>query len=69
MPQIVGIGASAGELELLERFLAAAPKSSGFAYVMVQHVDPTHKALLAELLQRVTTTMHYYHAHLRGDSV
>ena len=54
MPQIVGIGASAGGLEALERFLAAVPKSSGFAFVVVQHLDPTHKAMLAELLQRVT---------------
>jgi two-component system CheB/CheR fusion protein len=50
----VGIGASAGGLEVLERFLAAVPKSSGFAYVVIQHLDPTHKALLAELLQRIT---------------
>jgi two-component system CheB/CheR fusion protein len=55
MPQIVGIGASAGGLDALERFLAGVAKSSGFAYIVVQHLDPTHKALLAELLQRVTT--------------
>ena len=52
--RIVGIGASAGGLEPLEQFLAHVPPKSGLAYVVVQHLDPTQKALLAELLQRVT---------------
>ena len=52
--RIVGLGASAGGLEPLQQFLAAVPAGSGLAYVVVQHMDPTHKALLGELLQRVT---------------
>ena len=52
--RIVGLGASAGGLEPLEQFLAGVPASSGLAYVVVQHMDPTHKALLGELLQRTT---------------
>jgi two-component system CheB/CheR fusion protein len=52
--RIVGIGASAGGLAALERFLASVPADSGLAYVVVQHLDPTHKAMLTELLQRVT---------------
>src|SRR5512145_3551629 len=52
--QIVGLGASAGGLEALEQFLANVPAGSGLAYVVVQHLDPTHKAMLVELLQRVT---------------
>jgi two-component system CheB/CheR fusion protein len=51
---IVGIGASAGGLEALELFLKHMPASSGMAFVIVQHLDPTHKGLMAELLQRVT---------------
>ena len=51
---IVGIGASAGGLEALERLLAAVPAHSGLAWLIVQHLDPTHKAMLAELLQRAT---------------
>ncbi len=51
---IVGIGASAGGLEALEQFLARVPKQSGMAFVIVQHLDPTHKAIVAELLQRAT---------------
>jgi two-component system CheB/CheR fusion protein len=52
--RVVGIGASAGGLAPLEAFLQHVGSSSGLAFVVVQHLDPTHKALLAELLQRVT---------------
>jgi len=51
---IVGIGASAGGLEALELFLANVPQGSGMAFVIVQHLDPTHKGIMPELLQRVT---------------
>src|ERR1700692_2536898 len=51
--RIVGIGASAGGLAALEQFLERVPLRSGLAYIVVQHLDPTHKARLAELLQRV----------------
>jgi len=51
---IVGIGASAGGLEALEQFLRQVPKESGMAFVIVQHLDPTHKGIMPELLQRVT---------------
>lgn len=52
--RIVGIGASAGGLQALEEFLGATPSDSGMAYIVVQHLDPTQPALLAELLQRIT---------------
>lgn len=51
---IVGIGASAGGLEALELFLANVPAGSGMAFVIVQHLDPTHKGVMVELLQRGT---------------
>ncbi|GJI99697.1 chemotaxis protein CheR [Duganella rhizosphaerae] len=51
---VVGIGASAGGLDPICEFLVSVPPASGFAYVVVQHLDPTHKAMLPELLQRVT---------------
>jgi two-component system CheB/CheR fusion protein len=51
---IVGIGASAGGLEAIEQFLRNVPENSGMAYVVVQHLDPTHKGMLPELLQRIT---------------
>ncbi|HEX9778718.1 MAG TPA: chemotaxis protein CheB, partial [Geopsychrobacteraceae bacterium] len=51
---IVGIGASAGGLEALELFLRHVPEDSGMAIVIVQHLDPTHKGIMPELLQRAT---------------
>jgi two-component system CheB/CheR fusion protein len=51
---IVGIGASAGGLEALESFLRHLPDKSGLAFVVVQHLDPTHKGMLVELLARAT---------------
>jgi chemotaxis protein methyltransferase CheR/two-component system CheB/CheR fusion protein len=51
---IVGLGASAGGLEALERFFANVPTPSEIAFVVVQHLGPTYKGMLGELLQRVT---------------
>ena len=51
---IIGIGASAGGLEALEQFMGCVPAGCGMAFVVVQHLDPTRKALMAELLQRST---------------
>ena len=51
---IVGIGASAGGLEALEQFLRQVPEKSGMAFVIVQHLDPTYKGIMPELLQRAT---------------
>lgn len=51
---IVGIGCSAGGLDALDRFFARAPTASGMAFVVIQHLDPTHHSNLPELLQRAT---------------
>ena len=51
---IVGIGASAGGLETLEQFFSKMPENSGMAFVIVQHLDPTHVGMMPELLQRTT---------------
>jgi two-component system CheB/CheR fusion protein len=51
---IVGIGASAGGLEALERFLQRVPPDSGLAYVVVQHLSPEHESSLADILARAT---------------
>ncbi|MEI7891869.1 MAG: chemotaxis protein CheB [Myxococcales bacterium] len=51
---IVGIGASAGGLEALEAFLGHVPKESGMAFVIVQHLDPTHECIMPEILGRST---------------
>ncbi|WP_446745321.1 chemotaxis protein CheB [Silvibacterium acidisoli] len=52
---IVGMGASAGGLEVFEQFFIKAPVDSGMAFVLVPHLDPTHTSILAAILQRNTT--------------
>lgn len=51
---VVGIGASAGGFEALEQFFSSMPPDSGMAFVVVQHLSPDHKSLMAELLSRHT---------------
>jgi two-component system, chemotaxis family, CheB/CheR fusion protein len=52
---IVGIGASAGGLEAFTELLKHLPATTGMAYVLVQHLDPTHVSLLVDLLARTTS--------------
>lgn len=49
---IVGLGASAGGFEVLQRFLASTSPDSGIAYIVVQHLDPTRVSELPALLAR-----------------
>jgi len=51
---IVGIGASAGGLEAFKQFLCAMPSDSGAALVLVQHLDPNHESMMADLLGKYT---------------
>ena len=51
---VVGIGASAGGLEALRDMLAPASLPTGLAFVIVQHLDPNHESMLAQLLDRTT---------------
>ena len=51
---VVGLGASAGGLEPLQEFLEHVPAQSGLAFVVVQHLEPRHPSILAELLGRHT---------------
>ncbi|HEY8925187.1 MAG TPA: chemotaxis protein CheB, partial [Polyangia bacterium] len=53
-PFVVGIGASAGGLEALERFFGSLPDKIGMAFVVVQHLSPDFKSLMDELLARHT---------------
>jgi two-component system CheB/CheR fusion protein len=39
----------------LEHFLSHVPRHSGLAFVIVQHLDPTRKGIMPELLQRNTS--------------
>lgn len=53
---IVGIGASAGGLMAIEAFFSGMPsdRDPGMAFVLVQHLDPDHKSILADLVKRYT---------------
>ncbi|MES9927479.1 MAG: chemotaxis protein CheB, partial [Candidatus Thiodiazotropha sp. 6PDIVS] len=51
---IVGVGASAGGLEAIEAFFKEMPPVSGVAFVVIQHLSPDHKSLMAELLSKRT---------------
>ena len=51
---IVGMGGSAGSLEAFEEFFHNMPADTGMAYVLVSHLDPTHKGIMPELIQRAT---------------
>ncbi|MCA9055385.1 MAG: PAS domain-containing protein, partial [Planctomycetaceae bacterium] len=51
---VVGVGASAGGLDALERLFDAMPTDSGMAFVVVQHLSPDFKSLMNELLARHT---------------
>jgi two-component system CheB/CheR fusion protein len=53
-PYVVGIGASAGGLEALERFFGNLPDQPGMAFVVIQHLSPDFKSLMDELLARHT---------------
>jgi two-component system CheB/CheR fusion protein len=54
---IVGVGASAGGFEAFREFLKALPRDTGFAFVLVQHLDPGHQSMLTRLLSKSTAMM------------
>jgi two-component system, chemotaxis family, CheB/CheR fusion protein len=51
---IVGLGASAGGLEALELFFSHMPSNSSMAFVIIQHLSPKHKSIMASLLSKST---------------
>jgi two-component system, chemotaxis family, CheB/CheR fusion protein len=52
---IVGIGASAGGLDACRNLLGALPAGNGMAFILVQHLDPTHESMMVELLAGETS--------------
>src|SRR6516164_1542591 len=52
---VVGVGASAGGLEAFTQMLRALPVDTGMAFVLVQHLAPTHASMLTEILSRATS--------------
>jgi two-component system, chemotaxis family, CheB/CheR fusion protein len=51
---VVGIGASAGGLEAVTELLGGLPAAAGMAFILVQHLDPSHESLLSEILTKKT---------------
>jgi two-component system CheB/CheR fusion protein len=51
---IVGVGASAGGLDSLERLFTHLPADTGMAFVVLQHLSPDFKSVMDELLSRRT---------------
>jgi two-component system CheB/CheR fusion protein len=51
---VVGVGASAGGLEALQTFFDHLPQDSGLGFVIIQHLSPDYKSLMAELLSKHT---------------
>src|SRR5437867_9539476 len=51
---IVGIGASAGGVEALERFFKSMPADNGMGFVVVTHLPPNRESMLAEIIGRAT---------------
>src|ERR1700730_2096062 len=47
---VVGLGASAGGLEALYKLFDALPSDTGMAFILIQHLDPTHSSRMAALL-------------------
>ena len=50
----MGLGASAGGLEALEAFFSHMPFDSGMGFVIIQHLSPKHKSIMASLLAKDT---------------
>ena len=53
-PLVIGIGASAGGLEALQQFFGHMPTNSGLSFVVVQHLSPDYKSLMADILGKHT---------------
>ena len=47
---VVGLGASAGGLDAFRRLLAVLPGGTGMAFILIQHLDPTHASMMVDLL-------------------
>ena len=51
---VVAIGASAGGLEAYKEFFHSLPSDTGMAFVLVQHLDPSHHSMLPEIIAKAT---------------
>ena len=54
---IVAIGASAGGLDACRKLLDALPTPNGMAFIIVQHLDPSHDSMMVDLLAGHTSML------------
>jgi two-component system, chemotaxis family, CheB/CheR fusion protein len=52
---VIGIGASAGGLDAINELFDNMPDNTGFSFVVIQHLSPDYKSLMAGLLARHTS--------------
>ena len=52
---IIGIGTSAGGLDVLKTFISHVPLDCRHSFVIIQHLSPDYKSLMAELLAKSTS--------------
>ncbi|EBA09411.1 chemotaxis protein CheB [Sagittula stellata] len=52
---LIGIGASAGGLDAIKQVISQVPENFPHSFVIVQHISPDYKSLMAEILGRSTT--------------
>ena len=62
-PLVIGIGASAGGLEALQQFFGYMPPNSGLSFVVIQHLSPDYKSLMADILSKHTEMSVYQAEH------
>ena len=54
---VVAVGASAGGLDACRKLVSALPAANGMAFILVQHLDPTHESMMVDLLAGHTSML------------
>jgi two-component system CheB/CheR fusion protein len=52
---VIGVGASAGGLEACRKLMGTVPADTGIAFILVQHLDPSHESMMVDLLSSHTS--------------
>lgn len=71
-PLVIGIGASAGGLEALQQFFSCIPNTSGLSFVVIQHLSPDYKSLMADILGKhtgMTVVQAVHEMNIEADTV
>jgi two-component system CheB/CheR fusion protein len=56
---LIGIGASAGGLDAIQKLFDHIPADTGMSFIIVQHLSPDFKSLMPELLAKHTSMVIY----------